>query len=87
VRPFGFCPFVLSTTLRQFLKKGSIPDKRPTLSSGSFMGMGGQKHDAIDYLTARIQRLENKIETVREQVSDGRPQQYGVRRCWSCLCG
>jgi hypothetical protein len=51
------------------------------------MGMGGQKHDAIDYLTARIQRLENKIETVREQVSDGRPQQYGVCRCWSCLCG
>lgn len=43
------------------------------------MGMGGQKHDAIDYLTAKIQRLENKIESVRENIDSNKPQQYGVR--------
>jgi len=60
----------LEQVLTTYLKSGKTPDpnKRPTLKTGSFLGMGGQKHDAIEFLTAKVQRLENKIEAVRDNI-------------------
>jgi len=67
----------LEQVLTKHLRTGKIPDKRPTMRLGGFLGMGGQKVDAIDHLTTRIQRLEARIETVRDQVDARKPQTYG----------
>ncbi len=37
-----------------YLKGGKTGKKRPTIRIGSFLGMGGQKRDAIDYYTCVI---------------------------------
>jgi hypothetical protein len=37
---------------------------------GGTMGMGGQKVDAIDFLTAKIKKIELSIVGVRERMSD-----------------
>lgn len=37
--------------LVQYLKGGKIGNKRPTIRIGGFLGMGGEKKDAIDYYT------------------------------------
>ena len=58
----------LEQVLTTYLKKGTIPTKRPTLRIGGFMGMGGTTHDAIDFLTAKVQRLESKIEVARDSI-------------------
>ena len=41
----------LEQVLVRYLKKGDISAKRPTLRKGGFLGMGGQKVDAIDVYT------------------------------------
>ena len=67
----------LEAVLTTFLKKGTIPDKRPTIRIEGFMGIGGQQHDAIEYLTAKVKRLETKIETARDHIDARRAQPYG----------
>lgn len=67
----------LEQVLTTYLRKGTIPAKRPTLTTGGFLGMGGQTHDAIDYLTKKIQRLEAQVEGVRENIDTRKAQQYG----------
>jgi hypothetical protein len=37
---------------------------------GGKMGMGGQKVDAIDFLTAKIKKIEGRIDEVREGMSN-----------------
>ena len=51
-----------------------VPSTRPLMRVGGFLGMGGQRVDAIDYLTSKVQRLEAKIETIRERHDAARPQ-------------
>ena len=41
----------LEAVLVKYLKGGKIGKKRPTITIGGFMGMGGEKKDAIDYYT------------------------------------
>lgn len=50
---------VLTTHLKN---PDNVPTKRPTMRVGGFMMMGGNKVDAIDYLTQKIQRFEERIE-------------------------
>jgi hypothetical protein len=47
---------------RYFKNPDRLPTNRPTLRIGGWMGMGGKKVDAIDYLTQKIQRFEERIE-------------------------
>lgn len=35
--------------LVRYMKGGKLKSKRPTIRVGGWLGMGGQKHDAIDY--------------------------------------
>ena len=39
----------------KYLKGGRIGKKQPTITIGGFMGMGGEKKDAIDYYTCVYQ--------------------------------
>ena len=41
----------LEAVLVRYLKGGKIGKKRPTITIGGFLGMGGEKKDAIDYYT------------------------------------
>lgn len=41
------------------------------------MGMGGKKVDAIDYLTTKIQRFEERVEVTRQQIGEKKPENYG----------
>lgn len=41
----------LEAVLVTYLKGGKIGKKRPTITIGGFLGMGGEKKDAIDYYT------------------------------------
>lgn len=70
---------VLTTYLRKPDKP--LPSKRPTLRTGGFLGIGGTKHDAIDYWTAKIQRLENTIEAAREGIDLKKVRSHGWLSC------
>jgi hypothetical protein len=53
----------LEEVLTSYLKNpDKIPAQRPTKRLGGWMGMGGQKVDAIDYLTQKIKALEERVE-------------------------
>jgi calcium permeable stress-gated cation channel len=49
----------LETYLVRYLKGGKIGKKRPTIRIGGFLGMGGQKLDAIDYYRYVTQSFYN----------------------------
>jgi hypothetical protein len=65
---------VLTTYLRN---PDNVPTKRPTMSIGGFGGCGGRKVDAIDHLTQKIQRLEERIEVTRTQIGEKKAENYG----------
>ena len=44
----------LEKYLVKYLKGGAMAKARPTLRKGGFLGLGGEKHDAIDYLAREI---------------------------------
>ncbi|KIJ51310.1 hypothetical protein M422DRAFT_203398 [Sphaerobolus stellatus SS14] len=69
----------LERVLVRYLRGGKIGAKRPTLTIGGFMGMGGTKKDAIDFYTNRIRNAESAIERAREQIaaSQGKAENYG----------
>ncbi|CAI6340245.1 unnamed protein product [Periconia digitata] len=71
----------LEQVLCKYLKNpNSLPAQRPTCKpykKDPEFGSTSQKVDAIDYLTARIQRLETKIKTVRETVDKRDAMSYG----------
>lgn len=50
-----------------FKNPDNLPTKRPSMRIGGWMGMGGKKVDAIDYLTQKIQRFEERIEVNRRR--------------------
>ena len=49
--------------LVRYLKDGKMGKKRPTIRSGGFWGMGGEKRDAIDYYTCVLLQRSRPLET------------------------
>lgn len=67
----------LEKVLTTYTKNGQLGSKRPTMQVGGFMGIGGQKVDTIDYMTAKIKRFEDKVEQTRDTISDKKSEPYG----------
>ncbi|KAI0343669.1 DUF221-domain-containing protein [Trametopsis cervina] len=67
----------LEQVLVKYLKGGRIGKTRPTVRLGGFMGCGGEKRDAIDYYTAKVQRAERAVEEYRNQIDTRKPESYG----------
>ena len=70
----------LESVLSKYLKNPEkLPASRPTIrpSKKYRKSNGGDKVDAIDYLTDRIRELETEIEFVREGVDKRNPMPYG----------
>ncbi|KAI0258847.1 hypothetical protein BC834DRAFT_834501 [Gloeopeniophorella convolvens] len=86
-RRVGKLPYLIevhNNTVREFeqvlvryLKGGKIGKKRPTIRFGGFLGMGGQKRDAIDYYTEKLKRTEQAVEAYRAQIDMRKPENYG----------
>lgn len=55
-----------------------LPEKRPTCRvAKEDKATYGKEHDAIDYLTDRIARLESDIKIVRESIDKRNPMPFG----------
>ncbi|GAC92925.1 hypothetical protein PHSY_000484 [Pseudozyma hubeiensis SY62] len=68
----------LEHVLAKYLKNpNQLPSKRPTKTVGGFMGIGGERVDAIDYLTAQINRVEAAVMHQRETIQQKQPEMYG----------
>ncbi|OCH90575.1 DUF221-domain-containing protein [Obba rivulosa] len=67
----------LEEVLVRYLKGGKIGKKRPTIKIGGFLCFGGEKKDAIDFYTAKLQRCERAIEEYRSQIDTRKPEKYG----------
>ena len=70
----------LESVLSNYLKNpDKLPPSRPTLrpSKKYRKSNGGERVDAIDYLTERIRELETEIDFVREGVDKRNPMPYG----------
>ncbi|KAH9855932.1 DUF221-domain-containing protein [Lenzites betulinus] len=67
----------LEAVLVKYLKGGKIGKKRPTITIGGHMGCGGEKKDAIDYYTAKLQRAERAVEEFRSKIDLRKPENYG----------
>ena len=70
----------LESVLAKYLKNPDrLPINRPTMrpSKKYQKSNGGDKVDAIEYLTARIRDLEQEINHVRESVDKRNPMPYG----------
>ncbi|KAI0691098.1 hypothetical protein BC835DRAFT_1279760 [Cytidiella melzeri] len=67
----------LEKVLVKYLKGGRIGKARPTVRVGGFMCLGGEKEDAIDLYTAKVQRAEAAVEEYRNQIDTRRPESYG----------
>ncbi|KAI0310225.1 hypothetical protein OF83DRAFT_1272590 [Amylostereum chailletii] len=63
--------------LVRYLKHGRIAKERPTIRLGGFMGLGGQKRDAIDYYTEKLRLTEQRVEAYRQQIDTRKPENYG----------
>lgn len=70
----------LESVLAKYLKNPDhLPSARPTLRPPKTYrrNNGGEKVDAIDYLTARIRELESEIVHIRESIDRRNPMPYG----------
>ena len=67
----------LEEVLTTYTKDGKLAKKRPTMRVGGFAGMGGKHVDSIDYYTAKIKKLEEKVEQARESITDRKSEPYG----------
>ena len=67
----------LEQVLVRYLKNGKVGPKRPTVTKGGFLGIGGQKFDAIDFYTNKVKRCEAAIETYREEIDTRKAENYG----------
>jgi calcium permeable stress-gated cation channel len=76
--------------LVRYLKGGKIGKKRPTIHLGGFLGMGGEKRDAIDYYTSVVYILFMPLVTYHivnserlkrtEQAAEAYRAQIGIRK-------
>ncbi|KAI5480148.1 hypothetical protein MNV49_001808 [Pseudohyphozyma bogoriensis] len=60
-----------------FKNPDKLPSKRPTMRIGGTLGMGGKVVDAIDYLTEKIKRYDERIEITRRQIDERKAENYG----------
>ncbi|GAA6019485.1 hypothetical protein JCM11491_000973 [Sporobolomyces phaffii] len=60
-----------------FKNPDRVPTNRPRKRIGGWLGMGGKKVDAVDYLTEKIKNLDNRIEIARQQIHEKKPENYG----------
>ncbi|KAI6148386.1 hypothetical protein BKA82DRAFT_4136393 [Pisolithus tinctorius] len=67
----------LEQVLVTYLKDGKIAKERPTIRIGGFLGMGGVKKDAIDFYTAKLERVNKAIEDYRQEIDTRRAENYG----------
>ncbi|SNX85875.1 uncharacterized protein MEPE_04584 [Melanopsichium pennsylvanicum] len=68
----------LERVLAKYLKNpNNLPSKRPTKTIGGFMGIRGERVDAIDYLTNQINRVEAAVIHQRETIQQKQPEMYG----------
>ncbi|BGP43319.1 hypothetical protein JCM10450v2_007469 [Rhodotorula kratochvilovae] len=67
----------LEEVLTRYFKKPEKMGARPTKRIGGWMGLGGQKVDAVDYLTEKIKRLEERVELARQQIHERKAENYG----------
>ncbi|KAL5521409.1 hypothetical protein ACEPAG_9335 [Sanghuangporus baumii] len=67
----------LEKILVRYLKDGKIAPKRPTITKGGFLGIGGTKYDAIDFYTNKVKRCEAAIEAYREEIDNRKAENYG----------
>lgn len=51
----------LESYLVKYLKGGEMASKRPTLTKGGFMGMGGQKKVSLPFTQSLIVRTQSTI--------------------------
>ncbi|EIW65454.1 hypothetical protein TREMEDRAFT_46183, partial [Tremella mesenterica DSM 1558] len=58
----------LEAHLVKYLKGGRVANKRPIITKGGFLGFGGEKRDAIDYLAKQIKFLRDRIDAKRKAV-------------------
>lgn len=70
----------LEHVLTSYFEKGA--KSRPTIRVGAngkkrSCAAGGERVDAIDYLTGRIKRLEDRVEQARQTLGDRKPENYG----------
>ncbi|KAI0919073.1 hypothetical protein AcW1_003454 [Taiwanofungus camphoratus] len=67
----------LEQVLVTYLKGGKIGKRRPQVRIGGYGCCGGEKRDAIDWYTAKLQRSEAAVEQYREQIDLRQPEVYG----------
>lgn len=67
----------LEQILTTYTKGGKLGPKRPTKTIGGFLGIGGKKVDAIEYMTAKIKRLEDMVQQHRDTITDKKSEPYG----------
>ncbi|KAH9942140.1 uncharacterized protein BXZ73DRAFT_97565 [Epithele typhae] len=67
----------LEAVLVTYLKGGKIAKKRPTITIGGWLCFGGEKKDAIDYYTAKLQRADKAVQEFRNQIDLRKPENYG----------
>ncbi|BEJ11918.1 hypothetical protein CspHIS471_0203780 [Cutaneotrichosporon sp. HIS471] len=58
----------LERALTKYLEHDKMAAKRPTVRKGGFMGIGGTKHDAIDYYAKQVKYLRDKVDARREVI-------------------
>lgn len=67
----------LEQVLVTYLRGGKIGKKRPTITKGGFLGIGGQKMDAIDFYSNKLQNTERAIEDWRMKIDTRKAEPYG----------
>ncbi|KAG8945459.1 hypothetical protein FRC04_000744 [Tulasnella sp. 424] len=67
----------LEGVLVRYLKGGKIGKNRPTITIGGFLGLGGEKKDAIDYYTAKLRKTESAVEKWRNDIDLSKAENYG----------
>ncbi|KLT38381.1 DUF221-domain-containing protein [Cutaneotrichosporon oleaginosum] len=70
----------LERALTKYLKHDKMAAKRPTVRKGGFMGIGGTKHDAIDYFAKQVKFLRDKIDARREVIDSLIRQERKARK-------
>lgn len=67
----------LEQVLVRYLKGGKLGKNRPTIRIGGFMGIGGEKKDAIDWYTKKLARTEAAAKDRREKTEVNKVENYG----------
>jgi hypothetical protein len=70
----------LEVHLVKYLKGGRLANKRPVLRKGGFLGMGGEKKDAIEYLSKEIKFLRDRIDSKRQAIDSLLRQERRARK-------